>query len=133
MELWIVRMLAVFLTAFSAIGSATTAEAAKASARAVQSQASPAAVPLSVLSTQVDPSSATVTFTLDNTGSQPITAWDVAIVVGVEPEARHGGYGVDAFRLANVRAGRAPAPLTPTQFLDEAYRNVAVATVHSRR
>jgi hypothetical protein len=57
-----------------------------------------AAVPLSILSSQIDGRQQTVTFTLQNTGTKTITAWEVAIVAGTEPDARYGGYGVDSFR-----------------------------------
>jgi hypothetical protein len=55
-------------------------------------------LPLSVLSSTVDGDHQTVTFTLQNTGTQAVTAWDVRMAVGTEPDALYGNHGVDAFR-----------------------------------
>jgi hypothetical protein len=61
-------------------------------------QASSPALPLSVTVSQIDSTGRTVTFTVQNTGGKVITAWHVAIVVGSDRDAAHGGYGVDGFR-----------------------------------
>ncbi len=68
-------------------------------------------LPMSVLWAQADSQRKTVTFAIQNTGTKVITAWDVVIVVGTEPEARYGGYGVDAFRgFAGLVPGRSHIP-----------------------
>jgi len=69
-----------------------------AAATKAKAQAGSPAVLITVLSSQVDPTRRKVTFALQNTGTKVITAWDVTIVVGMEPEAKYGGHGVDAFR-----------------------------------
>lgn len=94
------------------------------------SPGSPPAVPLSVMALEVgpdeqaqsltariksasavEPDAEKVTFTLRNTGTKAVTAWDVEFVVGTPPHARYGGYGVDTFRqFEGLGAGIEGAP-----------------------
>lgn len=60
--------------------------------------ASGASVPLTVLASQVDVPRQVITFTLQNTGTTTITAWQVDFLIGASPGHNIGGHGVDAFR-----------------------------------
>lgn len=54
--------------------------------------------PLVVVFSHVDPVEQSVAFALQNTGEKAITAWQVRIVIGNEPEVKRVGFGTDAYR-----------------------------------
>jgi hypothetical protein len=55
-------------------------------------------VPMTVVSTQLSSDGRTVTFVVQNNSAKVVTAWDVAIRIGSELDAKFGGYGTDSYR-----------------------------------
>jgi hypothetical protein len=100
-------LIIVLCSALSTMSSLPTGIADSIPLTCEQAPSSSEVVPMTVLWSQVNPERKTVTFALQNTGTKAITAWDVTITAGTEPEAKHGGHGADAFReFAGIVEGR---------------------------